>query len=151
MTEDMDSEFTPEQLLQQAQLNATAFALTSMAYVREHHSAVDECVLFVGRRFAPGWEEFRGQPVKDVARMVALNVVSMGGTLQTLSGDNTRAELLIIGWPTDEMLSELGLTQRHSDSLYSIFQPIMDYLDIHYEWQRQNDRVLMVFTQVGRS
>ncbi len=151
MSEDTSNEFTPEQLLQQAQGNATAFALTSMAYVREQHLSVDEYIAFIGRQFAPGWEQLRGQPVKDVARMAALNMVSVGGILQALSGDDTRAEVLIAGWPTDELLSELRLNHQDSDFFWMIFHPIMDYLGIHYEWQRQNDGVLMAFTQAGGS
>ena len=60
-------------------------------------------------------------------------------------------EVLIGGWPADEWLSEFGLTQQDTDPLWTIFHPIMDYLGIHYEWQRQGDGVLMTFTQAGSS
>jgi len=145
MSDVNDKEFTPEELLSQAQGNATAIALATIAYLKGRGLAIDEYFEFVGRQFAPGWEELRGQSVTDVARTAALNMVSVGGTLRSLQGNDTRAEVLIAGWPTDEDLSELRLTLSDSEPLWSIFLPIMDYLGIRYAWQRQDDAVMITF------
>jgi len=72
-------------------------------------------------------------------------MVSVGGMLRSLQGNDTRAEVLIAGWPTDEDLSELRLTLSDSEPLWSIFLPIMEYLGIRYAWQRQDDAVMMTF------
>ena len=145
MSDANDMEFTPEDLLSQAQGNATAIALATIAYLKERGLAIDEYFEFVGQQFAPSWEELRGQPVADVARTAALNMVSVGGTLRSLQGNDTRAEVLIAEWPTDDDLSELRLTLSDSDPLWNIFLPIMEYLGIHYAWQRQDDGVMMTF------
>ena len=145
MSDVNDTEFTPEELLSQAQGNATAIALTTIAYLKERGLAIDEYFEFVGRQFAPLWEELRGRAVADVARTAALNMVSVGSTLRSLQGNDTRAEVLIAGWPTDEDLSELRLTLSDSEPLWSIFLPIMEYLGIRYAWQRQDDAVMMTF------
>jgi hypothetical protein len=141
MSDATNAEFTSEELLSQAQGNATAMALTAIAFAKERDASADEFAFYVGRRFAPGWEEMRGQGVEDVARMVALNMVSVGGSLRSLSGDDTHAELLVAGWPDDESLGELGLTQSDGEALWNLWNPIMEYLGISYAWQRQDGDV----------
>ena len=145
MSNSNEAEFTTEEVMSQAQGNATAFALASIAYAKEHDLAVEEYVAFVGQKFAPGWEELRGQSLREVARMAALNWVSVGGGLSSLSGDDQRAEVVIAGWPGEEELSELGVTQADSEPLWNIFEPIMEYLGIRYSWTRQDGAVRMIF------
>jgi len=87
MSDAANTAFTSEELLSQAQGNANALALTTVAYLKERGLAVDEYFAFVGQQFAPGWEELRGRSVMDVARIAALNMVSVGGTLRSLSGN----------------------------------------------------------------
>lgn len=145
MSDATSAEFMPEELLSQAQGNATALALTTIAYLKERNLPVDEYFEFVGRRFAPGWEELRGQPVADVARAAALNMVSVGGSLRSLAGDDARAEVLIAEWPEDELSSALQLGRSDSEAVWNIFEPIMEYLGIRYAWQHQDDAVKMTF------
>src|ERR671921_2747340 len=99
MTEAADTQFTTEELLSYAQGNATAFILSTIAYLKEHGLAVEDYVRFFGSKFAPGWEELRDQPLTAVARTAALNAVSVGGTLHSLSGEADRAGVVIEGWP----------------------------------------------------
>jgi hypothetical protein len=113
--------------------------------------AVEEYVAYHGRRFAPAWEELRGQPVEEVARLVALNSVSVGGALRSLSGDDGRAEVLVEGWPDEEFLSFLPLDQADSDQIWNTYQPIMEHLNLRYAWQREDDVVrITVERQSGR-
>ena len=137
-----NAEFSSEELLSQAQGNATALALAAIAYLKDRNVPAEEFFEFVGRRFAPGWEELRGRSTKDVARTAALNMVSVGGSLRSLTGDD-RAEVLIAGWPASEFLSELEVTQSESDALWHIFKPIMEYLGLRYAWQRHDEAVKM--------
>jgi hypothetical protein len=141
VSDSMNTEFSSEELLSQAQGNATALALAAIAYLKDQNLSADEFFKFVGERFAPGWEELRGRSTEDVARTVALNMVSVGGSLRSLSGDDNHAEVLIAGWPANETLSELEVTQSESDALWHIFEPIMEYLGIRYAWQRQDEAV----------
>jgi hypothetical protein len=139
----MNTEFSSEELLSQAQGNATALALAAIAYLKDQNLPADDFFKFVGRRFAPGWEELRGRSTEDVARTAALNMVSVGGSLRSLLGDDNHAEVLIAAWPASELLSELEVAQSESDALWHIFEPIMEYLGIRYAWQRQDEAVKM--------
>src|SRR5918998_497907 len=82
MSDAADAEFSSEEVSSQAQGNATALALTALAYLKERGLDLDEYVAFHGRRFAPAWEELRGRPVAEAARLAALNAVSLGARHQ---------------------------------------------------------------------
>ena len=73
--------FPPEEICARAQGNAAAWILTMIAYLKERGGAVEDCVAYHGRSFAPVWEEeLRGHPVEEVAQQVALNTLSVGNT-----------------------------------------------------------------------
>ena len=132
MTDAANTEFTTEELLSQAQGNATAFALATIAYLKEQGLAVDDYVRFFGRRFAPGWEDLRTQPVLAVARTAALNAVSVGGVLRSLSGN-------------EEISSALGLERSEGEVMWDSFEPIMEHLDISYFWRHEDEGVRIIF------
>ena len=151
MPDAANTEFTPEEVLSQAQTVATSWILTTIGYLKERGLAIEEYAAYHGRRFAPGWEELRSQPVSEVAQLVALNAVSVGCTLRSLSGDDTRAEVLIVGWPDQELTDFLQLAQIDSDQVWNTYEPIMEYLDLRYAWQRQDDVVRITLErQSGR-
>ena len=76
---------------------------------------------------------------------MALNAVSVGATLRSLSGDDRGAEVLVAGWPDDEFLDMLQLSREDGERQYNAFRPIMEYLGIHYEWRREEYAVRMTF------
>jgi len=146
MTEASNTEFTTEELLSGARGNATAFVLTTIAYLRERGLDVEDFVTFFGRQFAPGWDGLRAQPVAAVAQTVARNARSVGCTLGSISGDETRAEIVITGWPNAEELSPvLGLEPNAGDALWDSFYPIMDRVGIRYTWQREDGTVRLTY------
>ena len=147
MTEPADIHFTTEELLSYAQGNATAFVLATIAYLKEHGLAVEDYVRFFGSKFAAGWEELREQPLTAVARMAALNAVSVGGTLRSLSGGEDRAEVLIEGWPDEEISGVLGLGHDEGEVMWDSFEPIMEHLGILYSWahEQENGPVRLTF------
>jgi hypothetical protein len=151
MADASNMEFTTDELLSYAQGNATAFALATIAYLKEQGLAVDDYVRFFGRRFAPGWEELRSEPVRVVAQTAALNAVSVGGTLRSLSGDEERAEVIIDGWPDEEISGTLGLARSDGEAMWDSFEPIMEHLGIRYSWQHEEDGAVRMTFERGRT
>ena len=149
MSDAADVGFSPEEVSSQAQGNATAFALTALAYLKERGLDLDEYVAFHGRRFAPGWEELRARPVVEVARLAALNAVSLGATLRSLSGDDRSAEVVVAGWPQEDFLDLLRLSPEDAERQHDAFGPIMEHLGIRYGWRREGDAVRMTFERDG--
>ena len=145
MTDAADTRFTTEELLSYAQGNATAFILSTIAYLKEHGLAVEDYVRFFGSQFAPGWEELHDQPVVAIARMAAINAVSVGGVLRSLSGDREHAEAIVEGWPDEEISGVLGLERSEGEAMWDSFEPIMEHLGIGYSWQREDGAVKLTF------
>ncbi|HJQ28507.1 MAG TPA: hypothetical protein VJ827_04155 [Rubrobacter sp.] len=151
MTDAANTRFTTDELLSSAQGNATAFVLATIAYLKEQGLAVDDYVRFFGRRFAPGWEDLRSEPVAAVARAAALNAVSVGGILRSLSGDEERAELIIEGWPDEEISGTLGLSRGDGEAMWDSFEPIMEHLGIRYSWGHEEDGAVKITFERGRT
>jgi hypothetical protein len=141
---DADAPFPPEEICAQAQSNAAAWILTIIAYLKERGGAVEDCVAYHGRSFAPAWEELRGSTVEEVAHLVALNALSVGSTLRSLSSEDGRAEMLVECWPDEKLLGFLPLDQDECDQIWDTYRPIMEHLGLGYAWQRQDDVVRIV-------
>lgn len=151
MADTANTPFSQEEICAQAQGNAAAWILTMIAYLKERGLPVEDCVAYHGRRFAPAWEELRGRPVEEVAQLVALNALSVGNTLRSLSSEDGRAELLVEGWPDEEFLRLLPLDRDDCDQIWNTYKPIMEHLGLGYAWQREDDVVrITVELQSGR-
>ena len=143
-----DAPFPPEEICAQAQGNAAAWILTIIAYLKERGgAAVEDCVAYHGRSFAPAWEELRGHPVEEIAQLVALNTLSVGNTVRSLSSEDGRAEVLVEGWPDEELMSLLSLDRDDCDRIWDTYRLIMEHLGLGYAWQRQDDVVRITIEQ----
>ena len=143
--------FPPEEICAQAQGNAAAWILSVIAYLKERGGSVEDCVAYHGRCFAPAWEGLRGHPVEEVAQMVALNTLSVGNTLRSLSSEDGRVEVLVEGWPDEELMSFFPLDRGDCDRIWDTYKPIMEHLGFGYAWQRQDNVVrITIEKQSGR-
>ena len=63
-----------------------------------------------------------------------------------LAGDETRAEVIMTGWPeAGEISNVLGLGRNDSDAMWDSFYPIMERLGIRYAWRREDGSVRLTF------
>ena len=142
-----EHEFTSEQLYEQAQGNVTAFVLGTIAYLKGQGRTPQEWVTFLGNRFAPAWEDVRGQGARAAMNAVVLNFLSASGRLQSLTGDEAQAEAVMADWPPADILELLGLTLEDVDPFYTIFNPVADFLNLRYEWQRAGNQLTFRFSR----
>lgn len=138
-----DHGFTPEQLNEAAQGNLNAFILVTVAYLKEQGRTPEEWVTFIGNRFAPDWESVKGQGAKEIMNLVVLSLVSAGGSLHSLTGDEAQAEAIIADWPPADALQYFGVTQEDFDPFYTIYAPIAAFLNLRFEWQRAGNQVTL--------
>lgn len=130
--------FSPEQISQTAVGNVYGLCLVAVAYAKAHALSPVEYWAFVGHQFAAGWR--RKQSAKEVAQGAALNMVSAGCDLRSLSGDETQATAVLGGWPPEQ---RYGLTQEEADTVWGIFRPIAESQGYSYAWHRQGDEVIL--------
>ena len=148
MSDETNTIFTSEQISQRAQGNVNSLCLVMVAYLKEHDLSQDGFWSFVGRQFAPGWEQ--GASAKDVALEAALNMVSGGWELRSSSGDESQAQAVLGGWSSEESMARFGLTQEEADSVWGVFEPIAASLGYDYEWHRQGDEVKISISRQSR-
>ena len=145
MIDETNPIFTPEQISEQAQGNVNYLCLAMITYLKKNAQPFDEFWAYVGQRFAPTWEP--GASAKEVAIAAALNMVSAGCKLHSVSGDESQAKATLMEWPPEEgSLEFFELTQEEADSLWGIFGPIAESVGYNYAWDRQGDEVTMTFT-----
>lgn len=147
MSEGLNHSFTAEQISNQATGNASSLILAVTAYAKEHSLSADEMWSFVGRKFAPGWEGMRGSPVSEIAKRFALNWVSFGAELRSLTGDDVKAQFVFAGWPSAEGLEFFGLSRENISGAAPA--SIAEYLGLSFEWSRDGDEVTFVFSRPG--
>ena len=144
MTTEARIAFTPEQISNQSEINVNYLCHGAVAFLKENNLPMDEFWAFVGTKFTAGWKQ--GLPANTVAALAALNVVSGGGKLLSLVGNDAKAEAKV-QWPHSDTLEFFNLSQEDSDTMFHIFGPIANSLGYKYEWQRHADEVTMIFSQ----
>lgn len=133
--------FTFEQIRHRAQENALAFLLASVVYFKEQGSTPEQFIDAVGNTLAPAWRDLKGHGAQVVMDMLALHVVSLGGTLVAMAGDDEMAHATFTHVPSSDALKSVGLSRKDADAIWGIFKPAAASLNLWYAWSRQQDEV----------
>lgn len=129
MAEQQDPNFSTQERLEQAAANWNALFFAVIDYLRQQGIDPEDFVQWLGERFAPGWEECRGD-IEQIAYYAALNPVALGSELRRYEvGEDEATIQTTIGHLSDE--------GEDVDLLADIYGPIMEYLDVDYEWERE--------------
>jgi hypothetical protein len=144
-----ETAFGEDEICAQAMLNARALPLLVLVYAKELGQPIEDAFRFLGDRVAPGWDSLMGRGAYAVTRVAALNLASGGAELLSLSGDATRAEATMRGWPATEDLDFFGLNPDEADAIISSFGRVADRLGLRYDWRRTDDRITMIFAAAG--
>ena len=140
-------DFAPEEIREAAQGNATGFALGTIAYLRQRGLPVDEWPALLGRVFAAWWDQLPQKDLATLARVAALQTVSLGATVRSLSSNETRAEVVITAWPPPESLAAFGLTQADADVVWQTFAPIAAQLVLRFALRREGEDMRLQFSR----
>lgn len=135
-----DLEFTNDELLEQARGNQTGIWYLAARWAKERDGSVDGWASFVGREFAPTWDEMGDDAsARDVANGAALNMATTADTRPVeLTGDHERAELVLEG-PDQEALAGSGMTRDEIDRTNElVFRAIAERRGMTLETRRDD-------------
>jgi len=138
--------FSPLQIAERGQDNFQHVLFATIAYLEARDLSVEDWARDLGERFAPGWGH--GYGAKDIMARAALNVVSAGASLRSVSGHENWAECVVGDWPPQGKLASdrfshfFGLEQADADHFWEVFRPIAEHLGFHYEWNRESEQKL---------
>lgn len=138
---------TREQILDEAQVNATGFALGAIVCLKQHGLPVEAFPALLGRAFAPEWDHLPAHELPAVARQVALEAVSVGATVQALTADETQAEVVVTSWPPQEALTAFGVSQTEADVIWQTLDPIATHLGLRFAMCRDGEHLRLQFSR----
>ena len=139
--------FTEAELCTQARVNASALPYLVALIAKTAGQTPEAAALLVGRAFAPGWEELRGQGPTEVARMVALNMASLGGAVELQPQSETRVDVRLRGYPTAEDAAFFGVSREEADQFTGVIGPIAEFLGLHGSWHRAGEELVVTVEQ----
>lgn len=144
-----DLDFTTDELLHQARGNQTAIWHLAVRWARERDGSVEAWAAFVGREFAPSWDEMGDDAsAREVALGAALNMATTTDMRPVgLTGDDSRAELLLEG-PDDESLEAFATTREDIDRANElVFRAIAEGRGMTLESRRDDAGLHLVFSR----
>ena len=133
--------FTFAQIRHQAQEDALAFLLAPVVYFKGQGASLEQFFSSVGNTLAPGWKDLKGHGAQIVMHTLALHIVSLGGRLVGMDGNDTLAFATFAHVPSSDVLKSFGLTTDEADAIWNIFKPIAASLNLEYEWSREQNEV----------
>jgi len=139
--------FTDEEIALQTRQHASALPYLMTAFAIECGRTPDDAAAFVGRVFASGWEDARGQGALAVVRSMALNLIASGGELRSLIGDEGHAEARVTGLSGEEELAFIGLSREDADRFNGSFAPIAAHLGLLTAWRREGEEIVLTVDQ----
>ncbi len=146
-----EPKFTYEQIRHQAQENAIAFLLASVVYFKEQGRPPHEFFTFVGYTLVPVWKKLKGHEPTVVMGSLALHMVSLGGTLVSMKGNDDLAFATFARVPSSDLLKIFGLSRDEADAIWDIFKPIATFLNLEYTWSREQDEVTLKLSRAGQA
>jgi hypothetical protein len=125
-------EFSDDELLKSAQFIANFWLLTTMAYLKQGEQSIADWVRFGTEHMVRGFRTRENVSALDLARNVASNAVSLGGSLVCLEGDEKHA-CATVDYPAEEMLTAFGLSLDEFDLfLGGAYEPLATFLGLKY-------------------
>ncbi len=145
-----EPKFTYEQIRHQAQENAIAFLLASVVYFKEQGRPPHEFIASVGNTLVPVWKKLKGHEALVVMDALALHMVSLGGTIVAMKGNDDLAFATFARVPSSDLLKIFGLSRDEADAIWDIFKPIATFLNLEYTWSREQDEVTLKLSRTGQ-
>ena len=143
-------DFTMEQLLEQAQGNETGLWHACVLWAKQQPGGIDAWASFVGRVFAPSWDEMGNASALDVARIAGLNFATTADMRPVeVTGDDSRAVLTLVG-PAQDVLDEMGTTVEDIDrSNEVLFSVIAERRGLTVSAERTTDTLRLTFARMA--
>jgi hypothetical protein len=133
-----------EEIYRQALSNYSSLGYLMVALARAYGRAPEDVTAYVGRIHGPAFEQLAGLGAMGILRRAALNVVAAGGELQSMSGDDHRAQASLTGLPVEEEAAFFGVSLDDADRYYGSYAPICARAGFSFEWHRVGDEIMFL-------
>lgn len=103
------ADYTTDELLEQAQANAQAAIIATVAFLRDRGIDLTEWTTSVGQTFARTWDDPRAWDAGEFMDAMLTNYRALGAMVLSVDLDPARAEATMSGFPDPDLCAIFGV------------------------------------------
>jgi hypothetical protein len=127
-------DYSAEELLEQAQQNAQASLIATVAFLLEREIRPEAWAAFIGDRFALAWDGEEPWAADEFLDAILANYRSLGATVVSVELRPDRAEAVITGFPDPAACVRFGASVAAVASFHTATGPIAAGRGLHWSW-----------------
>ncbi len=143
------SDDTPEELLEQAQANAQAIVLATVAFLQAGDIPVASWAAAVGERLSRAWDEPEPWGAGEFLDAMLTNFRSLGGAVVAANLDDEEATAIIGGFPDPDLCALLGVDPADAARIYDVVTPIAAARGLRWEWSHEGTQTRVVVRRLA--
>jgi hypothetical protein len=133
------ADYTDAELLEQAQANAQALLLATVAFLETRAIPPGEWATAVGATLSRGWGEPRPWDAGEFLDAMLTNLRALGAQVIAASLGVERATAVTARFPDLQLCELLGVDPAAADAIYEAIVAIAAPRGIDWSWQRAGD------------
>ena len=142
-------DYAVAELLEQAQANAQATVIATVAFLQERGIPIEEWADAVGRRFALGWDEPRPWDAGEFLDAILTNLRSLGAAVVSTDLGLDRAEAVTAGFPDPDLCTLFGVEPVLAARFHAATAAIARDRGLDWTWRVEGDRTHLTVSKVG--
>jgi hypothetical protein len=135
------SDDTPEELLEQAQANAQAIVLATLAFLQSLDIPLASWAAAVGETLSRAWDEPEPWEAGEFLDAMLTNFRSLGATVVSAEFGEDQATATLASFPDPDLCALLGVEPAVAAHIYDLAAPIASARGLHWIWTRAEDQV----------
>lgn len=138
---------TVEDINQQAADNLNSLMFTTIEFLKQHQISILDYAHFIGKRLAGSWTP--NLTALELAKGMVVVMISWGGKVEELKGDENESQFVVTGWPPKDILEAYSGNLADADQYLQMAGDVAENQGCSFESTWQDDRVIMKFTHKG--
>jgi len=135
------AEYRPEELLEQAQANAQALLLGTVAFLRDRGIDTHAWATALGASFGRGWGEPRPWDAAEFLDAMLTNYRALGAEVLVARLETERAEATLGPFPDPDLCALVGVAPAEADAFHGAPAAIAAPRGLAWRWVRDGEDV----------
>ncbi len=127
-------DYTPEELLEQSQLNAQALILGIFDTVQGDSVTIDRLTQGIARTFLNGWDVDRAWEPAEILDALLTNFRSLGGEVDAYEPEEESPSAELVELPKADLVQQLGVAPTAFRPMLLVCQRLVEQLGCELEW-----------------
>ncbi|GIW03690.1 MAG: hypothetical protein KatS3mg059_0310 [Thermomicrobiales bacterium] len=144
------SDDTPEELLEQAQANAQAIVLATLAFLQARRIPLESWAAAVGETLSQAWDEPEPWEAGEFLDAMLTNFRSLGATVVSTEFSEDQATATLAGFPDPHLCDVLGVEPAVAAHIYDLAAPIASARGLQWTWTQAGDQVQIVVRRASQ-